>query len=133
MIVVDTSVWIGLLRGSDNAPVAMLRDMQAVEDILIGDLILLELLQGARDDRHAAAIEQNLRRFPILPMLDDTLAVAAARNYRLLRARGVTIRKTADMIIGTFCIERGYELLHADRDFAPMVEHLGLRLVSGLS
>jgi predicted nucleic acid-binding protein len=61
-------------------------------------------------------------------LLDDELATSAARNYRLLRSRGVTIRKTADLIIGTFCMERGHRLLHDDRDFAPMVEHLGLTL-----
>jgi predicted nucleic acid-binding protein len=76
----------------------------------------------------AARLEHDLRRFDVVPMLDDVLAVRAARNYRSLRALGVTPRKTIDLIIGTFCIEMDHTLLHDDRDFDPMVEHLGLRL-----
>lgn len=131
MIVVDSSVWIAQLRGQATAPVQRLRALVAEDDdqVLIGDLILLEVLQGARDDAHAARIERALRAFAIAPMLDPTIAVQAARNYRLLRARGITIRKTIDMIIGTFCLLGGHALLHDDRDFDPMAEHLGLRIV----
>jgi predicted nucleic acid-binding protein len=82
--------------------------------------------QGARDEAHAARIERSLRRFDVVPLLDADLAPRAARNYRKLRDLGVTVRKTADIIIGTFCIERRCALLHDDRDFAPMEEHLGL-------
>ncbi len=99
------------------------------DQILIGDLILLEVLQGARDEAHAARIELGLRRFPIVPMLNDDLAVRAARNDRLLRSRGVTVRKTVDVIIGTFCLMGGHALLHEDRDFEPMVTWMGLRVV----
>jgi predicted nucleic acid-binding protein len=67
-----------------------------------------------------------LRRFEVVPLLDSDLAPRAARNYRTLRDKGITVRKTNDIIIGTFCIERGCSLLHDDRDFAPMEEHLGL-------
>jgi predicted nucleic acid-binding protein len=98
----------------------------ATEPILVGDLILLEVLQGARDELHAARIERGLRRFQVAPLLDADLAPRAARNYRRLRDMGITIRKTNDIIIGTFCIERGYSLLHDDRDFVAMEEHLGL-------
>jgi predicted nucleic acid-binding protein len=131
LIVVDSSVWIAQLRGQATAPVQRLRALVAEDDdqVLIGDLILLEVLQGARDDAHAARIERALRAFAIAPMLDPTIAVQAARNYRLLRARGITIRKTIDMIIGTFCLLGGHALLHDDRDFDPMSEHLGLRIV----
>jgi len=131
MIVVDSSVWIGLLRNSTAAAVETLRRLDAVEDILVGDLILLEVLQGARDDRHAGTIEASLRQFRIVPMLNEVLAITAAHNYRLLRSRGITVRKTADIIIGTFCIEHGHALLHDDRDFSPMVDHLGLRVITG--
>jgi predicted nucleic acid-binding protein len=96
------------------------------EPILVGDLILLEVLQGARDEAHAAHIERGLRRFEVVPLLDSDLAPRAARNYRKLRNMGITTRKTVDIIIGTFCIERGCSLLHDDRDFAPMEQHLGL-------
>ena len=131
MIVVDSSVWIGTLRGIDSPAVRRFHAIVEEDDgrILIGDLILLELLQGARNEDHAARIERSLRQYPVAPMLDDALAVQAARYYRLLRARGITIRKTADMIIGTFCLSGGHALLHDDRDFDPMALHLGLRVV----
>ncbi len=128
MIVVDSSVWIANLRDSDSAAVQKLRSLDNPREILVGDLILLEVLQGARDERHAAAIEQNLRQFEIQSMLGEHIAVQAARNYRFMRERGVTLRKTADLIIGTFCIEGGHELLHEDRDFDVMAEALGLRI-----
>ncbi len=128
MIVVDSSVWIANLRDRDTAAVRRLRQLRDHEQIIVGDLILLEVLQGARDDLQAVRIEYGLRRFDVVPMLDDTLAVRAAANYRLLRSRGITVRKTVDLIIGMFCIERDHQLLHDDRDFDPMVEHLGLRL-----
>lgn len=131
MIVVDSSVWIAHLRGTDNDATRKLRTVVAARDdeILVGDLILLEVLQGARDEAHAARIEAGLRAFVVRPMLDDVIAVSAARHYRALRARGVSVRKTVDMIIGTFCIWGGHVLLHDDRDFDPMVRHLGLGVV----
>jgi hypothetical protein len=126
VILVDSSVWIAHLRGVRNDATDKLRVAAAREPLLIGDLILLEVLQGARDETHAARIERALRRYAVEPLLDADLAPRAARNYRRLRALGLTVRKTADVIIGTFCIERGHRLLHDDRDFAPMERHLGL-------
>ena len=126
MILVDSSVWIAHLRGALTPATVKLETAVVSEPILVGDLILLEVLQGARDDLHAARIEHGLRRFEIVPLLDADLASRAARNYRRLRDMGITIRKTNDIIIGTFCIERRCSLLHDDRDFAPMEEHLGL-------
>jgi predicted nucleic acid-binding protein len=128
LILVDTSVWIAHLRGHRTLATTKLEAAAAREPLLIGDLILLEVLQGARDEAHAARIERGLRRYALVPLLDADLAPRAARNYRKLRELGVTIRKTAD-IIGTFCIERRHSLLHDDRDFAPMEEHLGLKVV----
>lgn len=128
MILVDSSVWIAHLNGRNTAAVARLRTAAAREPLLIGDLILLEVLQGARDDLHAARIERDLRRYAVASLLDDELAVLGARNYRTLRSVGITVRKTADIIIGTFCIARGHALLHDDRDFAPMERHLGLKV-----
>jgi predicted nucleic acid-binding protein len=127
MIVVDSSVWIAHLRDSDTPEVRKLRALDDPDEIMIGDLILLEVLQGARSERDAGLIEQQLRQFEIASMLSPALAPRIARNYRLLRDRGVTVRKIVDMIIGTFCIEGSHQLLHADHDFDPMVEHLGLR------
>jgi predicted nucleic acid-binding protein len=87
------------------------------------------VLQGIASESEAARVEAALRRFPIEPMLDAALAVVAAGHYRRLRALSVTIRKTIDVIIGTFRIARGHPLLTADRDFRPMADHLGLQLV----
>jgi predicted nucleic acid-binding protein len=131
VIVVDSSVWIGNLRGLENQAVRRLREVvnEADDQILVGDLILLEVLQGARDEVHADRIERNLRQYPVVPMLDEAIAIRAARNYRLLRTQGITVRKTIDMIIGTFCVTGDHLLLHDDRDFDPMTEHLGLRVV----
>ena len=126
MILVDSSVWIAHLRGSLTPATAKLEAAATFEPILVGDLILLEVLQGARDERAAARIERGLRRFEVVPLLDADLAPRTARNYRRLRDMGITIRKTNDVIIGTFCIERGCSLLHDDRDFVAMEEHLGL-------
>jgi predicted nucleic acid-binding protein len=128
MILVDSSVWISHLRQHETSATAKLRTLVALEPLLIGDLILLEVLQGARNEAHAARIERDLRRYAVVPLLDADLASQVARNYRMLRGLGVTIRKTADLIIGTYCIERGHTLLHDDRDFAAMEQHLGLRV-----
>jgi predicted nucleic acid-binding protein len=127
MIVVDSSVWIAHLRNTDSVSVGKLRHLDDTQEILVGDLILLDVLQGALNEPHAQLIERNLRQFTIVPMLDPATAVEAARNYRMLRQRGITIRRTVDMIIGTFCILGGHALLHDDRDFDPMVRYLGLR------
>jgi predicted nucleic acid-binding protein len=130
MILVDSSVWIGFLRGHRVPQVDRLRAFVGRDDdVLVGDLILCEVLLGARDDADAHRLEAALREFPIANLSDAELAVAAAANYRFLRARGITIRKTIDLIIGTFCIERGHHLLHSDRDFEPMERLLGLRTI----
>jgi predicted nucleic acid-binding protein len=126
---VDSSVWIDLLRGKATVQVAQLRQIIHEDDLLIGDLILLEVLQGARNEKDAREFEEALLEFPVVSLLDPDLAIRAAANYRFLRARGITIRKTIDIIIGTFCIERGHALLHSDRDFEPMERLLGLRTV----
>jgi predicted nucleic acid-binding protein len=127
MILVDSSVWIAHLRGATTPATMKLEAAAAREPLLVGDLILLEVLQGARDDARASRIERALREYAIVSLLDDQLAAQAARNYRRLRNLGITIRKTADIIIGTFCIEHRHSLLHEDRDFEPMEKHLGLK------
>jgi predicted nucleic acid-binding protein len=129
LIVVDSSVWIANLRNSDSSSIQKLRNLADPRQIIVGDLILMEVLQGARDERHSAIIEQFLRLFTIQSMLDEAIAVQAARNYRILREQGVTVRKTADLIIGTFCIEGGHTLLHEDRDFDAMEKGLGLTVL----
>lgn len=128
MIVVDSSVLIALLRNDEAPEVDRLTNEIRPRDVLLGDIVLLEILQGARDDDHARKIERNLAAFRKEPLLDPRLGVAAAGHCRALRALGKTVSKTTDLIIATFCIEHGHELLHRDRDFEPFVEHLGLRL-----
>ncbi|UFN51339.1 PIN domain nuclease [Roseomonas sp. OT10] len=128
---VDSSVWIDHLRDRAELPhVRWLRAAFGEEAILVGDLILLEVLQGAPDEPRARKIERLLREFSIEAMLNEATAVEAALNYRTLRSKGVTVRKTIDLIIATFCIERDYALLHDDRDFEPMERHLGLRVLA---
>lgn len=128
MILADSSVWIAHLRGQESPSVARLDALIESPDLLIGDLVLLELLQGARDDRHASAIDLRMRRFPLVQVFDPEIALAGARNYRKLRGLGVSVRKTADLIIATFCIERGHALLHEDRHFDLMAQHLPLAI-----
>jgi predicted nucleic acid-binding protein len=129
LIVVDSSIWIAHLRDLATEPVRKLRALGDLALLLVGDLILLEVLQGARSPADALNLEREMRQFEIVSMLSPDLAVEAAANYRLLRSRGVTPRKTADLIIGTFCIEHGHTLLHGDRDFEPMRVHLGLQVL----
>ncbi len=130
MIFVDSSVWIDHFRDARTAQVSRLRALvDEEEDLLVGDLVLCEVLQGVRSDRDAERVEGALREFEFVTLGDPELAIIAAANYRLLRRRGVTVRTTVDLIIGTFCIERGHVLLHSDRDFEPMERLLGLRTV----
>ncbi|HEY5237018.1 MAG TPA: PIN domain nuclease [Rhizomicrobium sp.] len=129
MILVDSSVWIAQLKGQTTPATAKLETLATQEPLLIGDLILLEVLQGARDEAQAWRIERALRAYIVVPLLNVDLAPRAARNYRRLRELGLTVRKTVDIIIGTFCIEHGHALLHDDRDFEPMQKHLGLKVI----
>lgn len=128
MIVVDSSVWIAHIRNSDQPEVRYLRGIEDRTEIIVGDVIMLEVLRGARDDLHARRLELELRKFTIVPMVDSRLATVAAKHYRQLRSMGTTIRNAIDLIIATFCIVHDHELLHSDRDFTPFARHLGLRL-----
>ena len=129
MILVDSSVWIDHLNDAATEAVRRLRKLTPARPLLVGDLILCEVLQRLRSEREARLVERALRRFTTVSLLDLDLAIKAAANYRSLRAKGITIRKTVDLIIGAFCIERGHVLLHDDRDFEPMVRFLGLRVI----
>jgi predicted nucleic acid-binding protein len=126
VIVVDSSVWIDFLNGRNARHVRQLRAILGVEEIIVGDLMLCEILQGLVDERQAREVEAFLRRFEIAPMAGDAVAVTAAANFRALRRRGITIRKTIDLLIGTWCIEHATPLLHNDRDFHPMARYLDL-------
>jgi hypothetical protein len=130
MIVVDSSVWITHLHGKASHKVNILAGLLSNNRPIVGDLVLAEVLQGARDELHAARLERDLRKYNVQQMGGEDIAIKAARNYRVLRAAGFTIRNTVDMFIGTFCIERGHSLLHDDRDFDPMEKLLGLVVLS---
>jgi predicted nucleic acid-binding protein len=129
VIVVDSSVWIAKLRGQRSEAVGKLDSVRSADDVLVGDLILLEVLQGARDDRDAARIEHILGSFEAARMVSTDIARQTAANFRILRAKGLRVRATVDLLIGTYCIEHGHFLLHQDRDFDIMEEHLGLRVL----
>ena len=129
MIVADSSAWIAYLRDPTGEMASVLENAVTQERVLMLDIVLLEVLQGAVSEAHAVRLAENLNLLPIESALDPSLARMAARNYRTLRAAGFTIRKTVDLIIGTYCIEHRHTLLHADRDFAPMVQHLGLTII----
>ena len=127
MILVDSSVWVDYFNGAQTAETDCLHESLAQEPVVIGDLILTEVLQGFRADddyRHARAL---LTGLTIRHLLGTEYALRAADNFRSLRKRGVTVRKTVDIIIGTWCIETRTPLLYSDRDFDPMVRHLGLK------
>ena len=126
MIVVDSSVWIDFLNGRNKPHVQRLRALLGTEEIIVGDLMLCEVLQGLDSERAAREVEALLRRFEIVSMAGDAIATAAARNFRSLRRRGITVRKTIDLLIGTGSIENRGSLLHNDSDFRPMARYLGL-------
>lgn len=129
MIVADSSVWIDYFRDNDTRQTALLSAALSDRAVLVGDLILVEVLQGYRQEEAFVRVLAAFDELPQAPMVGREIALAAARNYRKLRAKGVTPRKTIDVMIASFCIERGHTLLHADRDFDAMEKHLGLRVV----
>jgi predicted nucleic acid-binding protein len=130
MVLVDTSVWIDYFNGTETQQVFLLDDLLKEDRIIIGDLILTELLQGFRYKRELLAISELVNLLEYRDLVGRKIAEKSAENYRFLRRKGATVRKTIDVIIGTFCIENGINLLHADRDFDPMEKHLGLRVIN---
>ncbi len=129
MILVDSSVWIDYFNGKITPQTDRLDQMLGREIIIIGDIILTEVLQGFKSDRDFDHALELLSNFQVMDMLGQHLAIESAKNYRLLRKRGVTVRKTIDIMIATFCIHYNIALLHDDRDFYPLVKHINLRTV----
>jgi predicted nucleic acid-binding protein len=128
MVIVDTSVLIDYFGGYSNPQTEWLDQQASFRHIGIPSLVLTETLQGIRDERKFAATAKELSRFAIFEIGGRELAIQSARNYRILRGLGVTIRSTIDCLIATFCIEEGHELLHHDCDFEFFRRHLGLRI-----
>jgi predicted nucleic acid-binding protein len=129
MIVVDTTVWIDYFNGQTTPQTDYLYDLLLSQPILVGDLILGEILQGFQRDLDFEAARDALSKLVQAQMMNTELAVQSARNYRALRKAGITVRKTIDCFIATYCIENGHELLHNDRDFDPFEANLGLKVV----
>lgn len=129
MILVDSSVWIDYFNGVDSPEAARLDALLARDFVVIGDLILTEVLQGFSRNGDFEQAKALLGLLPLKEMLGRDIAIQSAANYRALRRRGATVRKTIDVIIGTFCIENRLPLLHRDRDFDLLERHLGLAVV----
>ena len=122
-------MWIDYFRGSINAQTEKLDQLLGNQPLAIGDLILTEVLQGFADEREFIAATKMLTALTVVELGGRVVAIQAARNFRVLRKLGVTVRKTIDTVIATRCIVSGYDLLHNRADFEPFVKHLGLRVV----
>lgn len=127
MILVDSSVWIDFFNGTKNDETDKLNEVLGLEEIVIGDLILAEVLQGFRSDKSYKAAKEVLMSLTVHDLIGKEIAVKSANNFRKLRKKGITIRKTVDVIIATYCIENKIPLLFTDKDFLPFVKHLRLR------
>lgn len=129
MVIVDTTVWIDYFRGVRTPQTMWLNSELEHQRLGITDLILCEVLQGIRDDQQFSAVRRELLRLEVFTMGGIELALAAAQNYRKLRARGYTVRRTIDCLIATFCLLHDHILLHNDRDFEPFERVFGLRVL----
>ena len=129
MLLVDSSVWIDFFNGVATPQTDYLRMSLTQREILVGDIILAEVLQGYRHDADFESARQALSRFRQVSMLDPELAVESARHYRALRHRGITVRKTIDCFIATYAIAHHHDLLHSDADFNPFETHRGLQVI----
>ena len=130
MIFVDSSVWIDYFNGRITKQTDLLDTLLGDELVVIGDIVLTEVLQGFQNDRDFVKAKKLFESLYFMPMLGKKLAIKSAENYRKLKKKGITARKTIDVIIATFCIENNLLLLHSDRDFRIMEKHLALRVVS---
>ena len=127
MILVDSSVWIDYFRETSTPQAEMLDALLGHEPLIVGDLILAEVLQGFGSDRDFNQAKKLLTSLDVVNLVNPEIAIQAARNFRTLRAMGITVRKTIDTLIATRCIQSGFILLYSDRDFDPFVQHLELR------
>ena len=129
MVIVDSTVWVDYFNGLHNPETDWLDTELDQQRIGLTTIILCEVLQGVRDDRKAARVEAELLKLEVFESGGVALAVQAARNYRTLRSRGRTVRKTIDVLIATFCLREQHSLLHRDRNFDPFEELLGLSVI----
>ena len=129
MTIIDTTVWIDYFAGTANPHTEWLDRELGRRPFALTDLILCEILQGIRSDPDYKRVRRDLSSFEVLHTGGETLALAAAQNYRFLRSQGRTVRKTIDCLIATYCIAEGHSLLHRDRDFDAFEKHLGLQVI----
>lgn len=127
MILVDSSVWIDYFRGTITPQTDQLDSLLRSQIILVGDLILAEVLQGFTNDRDFKQARNLLAALQTVDLAGHDIAIKAAINFRKLRTHGITIRKTIDTLIATYCIHHKIALLYNDRDFEPFVKHLGMK------
>ena len=127
MVLVDSSVWIDYFNGTETRETDVLDGLLGTEPVALGDLILAEVLQGFRRDADYRTARELLEGLPVLDLLGRERAIRVVDRYRSLRKRGITVRKTTDVVIASFCISERLPLLYSDRDFDPFVEHLGLK------
>lgn len=127
MIIVDSSVWIDFFRGIESTETQKLESLLGIEPIAMGDLILSEVLQGFKNDKDFKQAKKLLSNFECFSMVGEKNAIKSSENYRFLRSKGITIRKTIDCLIATFCIENNHLLLFSDRDYLPFVAELKLK------
>jgi predicted nucleic acid-binding protein len=130
VILVDASVWINYFNGISTWQTDLLDHYLSNTPIIIGDLILTEVLQGFRSKTDFETAKNFLSTLQFRQIGGYNVAIQSANNYRILRKAGVTVRKTIDVMIATFCIIEGLSLLHDDRDFDPMVTHFALQTPS---
>ena len=129
MILVDSSVWIDYFNGAETAATNYLDSVLGKENVVVGDIVLAEVLQGFKSDKDYKTAKDILTSFDVHPLLGQALAIKCADNFRALRKKGITIRKTVDVIIATYCIENKAILLHNDKDFIPFKDILGLKCI----
>lgn len=127
MILVDSSVWIDYFKGAETTETSLLDEFLSTDTICVGDIILAEVLQGFRSDKDYKLAKEMLTDLPIYQIMTPELALVGADNYRKLRKKGITVRKSVDNWIATFCNQNKVPLLFSDKDFNPYAEHLGLR------
>jgi predicted nucleic acid-binding protein len=127
--IIDTTVWIDFFRDSKTEQTDLLERVIRRGDAALGDVILSEILQGIDSEKEFRYVKRHFSNFHIYPMIGRSNAIQSAANYRKLRAKGITVRKIVDCWIATFCIVRGFPLLHNDRDFAPFEQHLELKVL----
>ena len=129
MILVDSSIWIDYFNGTVNKKTDWLDESMGIEPVIMGDIVLTEVLQGFQNDNDFKNAKKLLLEIPFMDMIGQELAIKSAMNYRALRQKGITIKKTIDVMIGSFCIHNNFFLLHNDKDFDPLEKYLKLKVM----